>query len=143
MESTHGTPPATGIASFRSTTTTNNIPLISCDVKQYFQLVVLIVYAFLCVIFLFCSFIVKFFFVYVLVSGFIWTFWHSVFLQLFYFITVGMECIPLSGRMKLKTLPCPFVRFIQRETPMIMIKFKKKHGFATTGTFGRGISEGR
>ena len=36
MESTHGTPPATGIASFRSTTTTNNIPLISGDVKQYF-----------------------------------------------------------------------------------------------------------
>ena len=36
VESTHGTPPATGIASFRSTTTTNNIPLISGDVKQYF-----------------------------------------------------------------------------------------------------------
>ena len=36
VESTHGTPPATGIASFRSTTTTCNIPLISIDVKQHF-----------------------------------------------------------------------------------------------------------
>ena len=32
VESTHGTPPATGIASFRSTTTTCNIPLISIDI---------------------------------------------------------------------------------------------------------------
>lgn len=32
VESTHGTPPAMGIESFRSTTTTCNIPLISIDI---------------------------------------------------------------------------------------------------------------
>lgn len=47
MESTHGTPPATGIASFRSTTTAHSVPLISFDVKQYFEIVVLVVYAFM------------------------------------------------------------------------------------------------
>ena len=52
VESTHGTPPATGIASFRSTTTTCNIPLISNSIL----LAAIIVYAFLSVIFLFCFF---------------------------------------------------------------------------------------
>ena len=47
MEPTHGTPPATGIASFRSTTTAHSVPLISFDVKQYFEIVVLVVYAFM------------------------------------------------------------------------------------------------
>ena len=47
VEPTHGTPPATGIASFRSTTTAHSIPLIFFDVKQYFEIVVLVVYAFM------------------------------------------------------------------------------------------------
>ena len=46
VEPTHGTPPATGISSFRSTTTISNISFISGDVEQYF-LVTLIVYALL------------------------------------------------------------------------------------------------
>ena len=37
MEPTHGTPPAAGIASFRSATTKNNIPLKSKTVKWIFS----------------------------------------------------------------------------------------------------------
>ena len=44
VEPTHGTPPAAGIASFRSTTTKDNIPSTATAVKRIF-LVVIVVYA--------------------------------------------------------------------------------------------------
>ena len=43
VEPTHGTPPATGIASFRSTTTKGNITSTAMAVKWF--LVVIVVYA--------------------------------------------------------------------------------------------------
>ena len=64
MEPTHGTPPATGIASFRSTTTTNNILLMSGDVKQYFGSGMNSLCVSVCDILILCSLVVHLFFLY-------------------------------------------------------------------------------
>ena len=90
MEPTHGTPPAAGIASFRSANTRDAIPLISGDVKQFF-LVVLIVHTFLCVIFLFYSFLAFSHFLYIPVLSQDCAIWHTDYSDIRRFLDVFGE----------------------------------------------------